>query len=447
MIEAGREYSAEVMDIALPSGHGVARLGNLVVFIPGAVPGDKVRVRIGKLRNRFAYGEIVRIEEESPHRQQPRCPHFGRCGGCDLQALPYDLQLRIKEHHLSQVLTRIAGKDLEGVAQSPIVPSVEEFFYRSKVEFSFSQAGGKAAVGLSERLSPLRPSAGRIVPVEGCALFSPAAAEALPLVREMIDESDLKAYDPLTGKGTLKRLVLREAKGTGEIMMHLVAGPDVSRHLDRMKKKLLNALPQLKSLYATSGGGTRLLWGAPAIEEKISGLSLRVYPLSFFQPNPRTAAELYARILRTAGIRGTESVLGLYCGVGPIELFLARHVKEVTGIDSSEVNIACARENSMLNRSENCLFIRERAERAARHCSKDIDLIVIDPPRSGISSDAHLAIRGIRPEKIVYISCDPSTLARDLRSLSQAYRPREIIPFDFFPHTAHLEVLTLLERR
>src|SRR5208337_4585821 len=174
--------------------------------------------------------------------------------------LPYDLQLRIKENHLSQVLARIGGEDLEGVAQSPIVRSVEEFFYRSKVEFSFSTAGEKTAVGLSERLSPLRPSTGRVVPVEGCALFSPAAAEALPLVREMIDESDLKAYDPFTGKGTLKRLVLREAKGTGEIMMHLMGGPDVSRHLDRMKKKLLRALPQLKSLYTTSGGSTRLLW-------------------------------------------------------------------------------------------------------------------------------------------------------------------------------------------
>ena len=319
MIEIGREYSAEVVDIALPSGHGVARLEELVVFIPDAVPGDTVRVRIGRLQKRFAYGEIVRIEEESSHRQQPRCPHFGQCGGCDLQALPYDMQLRIKEHHLSQVLTRIGGKDLEGAAPSPIVPSVDEFFYRSKVEFSFSPAGGKAAVGLSERLSPLRPFTGRTVPVESCALFSPAAAEALALVREMIEGSHLEAYDPFTGKGTLKRLVLREAKGTGEIMMHLMGGPDVGRHLDRVKNGLIGALPQLKSLYATSGSSTRLLWGVPAIEEKIAGLTLRVYPLSFFQPNPRTAAELYARILPVAGIRGTERVLGLYCGVGPIE--------------------------------------------------------------------------------------------------------------------------------
>ena len=229
MIEAGREYSAEIRDIALPSGHGVTRLGDLVVFVPGAVPGDRVRLRIVRLNKRFAYGELVMIEEESRLRERPRCPHVGRCGGCDLQALSYEAQLKIKENHLVQVLRRVGGQDLEGVAVASIVPSVDTFFYRGKVEFSFGEADGRVALGLSERPSPLRPSKGRVVPVEGCFLFSPAVAQVLPVVHEWLRKTGLTAYNPLTGKGTLKRLVLREAKGTGEIMCHLIAASHISR--------------------------------------------------------------------------------------------------------------------------------------------------------------------------------------------------------------------------
>ena len=275
MIEAGREYSAEISDIALPSGHGVTRLGELVVFVPGAVPGDRVRLRVVKLDRRFAYGELVTIEEESPVRQQPRCPLFGRCGGCDLQALSYEAQLEVKENHLVQVLRRVGGQDLEGVAAEHIVPSVDTFFYRGKVEFSFGEADGRVTIGLSERQSPLRPSKGRIVPVQGCALFSPAAAQVLPLVREYFQKADLPAYNPLTGKGTLKRLVLREAKGTGELMCHLVAASDISRHLGDLAEKLQKGVAQLKSFYVT-GGATGLLWGKPAIDELLAGCTFLI---------------------------------------------------------------------------------------------------------------------------------------------------------------------------
>ena len=158
MIEAGREYSAEISDIALPSSHGVTRLDDMVIFVPGAVPGDRVRLRVVRLDRRFAYGELVMIEEESRLRERPRCPLFGRCGGCDLQALSYEAQLKVKQNHLVQVLRRVGGQDLEGVEVASIVPSVDTFFYRGKVEFSFGEADGRAILGLSERPSPLCPS-------------------------------------------------------------------------------------------------------------------------------------------------------------------------------------------------------------------------------------------------------------------------------------------------
>ncbi len=446
VIDAGREYSAEISDIALPSSHGVTRLEEMVVFVPGTVPGDRVRLRIVKLHKRFAYGEVLVIEEESRLRELPRCPHFGRCGGCDLQALSYEAQLKVKENHLVQVLKRVGGQDLEGVAVASIVPSVDTFFYRGKVEFSFGAAEGRVTIGLSERPSPLRPSSGRVVPVEGCFLFSPAAGEVLPLVRECLRGSDVTAYNPFTGKGMLKRLVLREAKGTGELMCHLIGASDLSRLLGDLTSRLQRAVPQLRSFYATDVA-TRLLWGKPAIDELLAGFTFRIYPLSFFQPNPKTAGKLYERLTAVAGLTGGERVAGLYCGAGTIELFLSRHVKEVTGIDSGKENIAAAQENAGLNKLRNCLFLRDRAERAARRFKAGkIDLLVIDPPRKGLSREAIAAVREIGASMLAYISCNPSTLARDLLSLKDVYRAGQVIPFDFFPHTSHFEVLTLLHR-
>ena len=447
MIEEGREYSAEISDIALPSGLGVARLNDLVVFVPGAVPGDRVRLRVVRLDKRFAYGELVAIEEESPMRERARCPHFGRCGGCDLQALSYGAQLKVKENHLAQVLRRVGGQDLEGVAVEGIVPSEDTFFYRGKVEFSFGESEGRTTLGLSERASPLRPAKGRIVPVDECSLFSPVAAQVLPLVREALRGTDLTAYNPSTGKGTLRRLVLREAKGTGEIMCHLIAASDVSRQLADLVSRLPKAVAQLRSFYLT-GAATRLLWGKPAIDELLAGCAFRIYPLSFFQPNPKTAGSLYARLIAVAGLTGKERVVGLYCGSGTMELILARHAKEVTGIDSSKESIMAARENGVLNRSRDCVFLRDKAETAARRFrGKRVDLLVVDPPRKGLSGEAVAAVRELGAERVAYISCNPSTLARDLLSLKDVYNARQVIPFDFFPHTCHFEVLTLLERK
>lgn len=436
-----------ITDVALPSGYGVARLGDLVVFVPGAVTGDRVRARIAKFDKRFGYGELVWIEEPSSYREVARCARFAECGGCDIQTLTYEKQLEIKQNHLTQVLRRIGGIDPAEIPVSNIVPSVDRFFYRSKIEFSFGQAGGEVLVGLSERTSALRPSAGRIVPVDDCALFSPVAGKILPLVRDFVRESGLKAYDPVTGKGTLRRLVLREAKQTGEVMINIIAESDIADRLGGLARSLAESVPEVRSFYATSSNRARLVSGRSYIDEILSGLTLRVYPLSFFQPNPRTAERLCERIIPVSRIRGDETVLGLYSGAGSIELFLSRHVKEVRGVDWSRESISCAKENAAINRSQNCLFIRDRVEGAVHHHrAKGIDLVVIDPPRSGMSKEAISAIRQLKAARVVYISCNPSTLARDLKGLRRDYAPKEIIPFDFFPHTGHFEVLTLLER-
>jgi 23S rRNA (uracil1939-C5)-methyltransferase len=455
MTQVGETHRLSITDVALPAAFGVGRIGELVTFVPGGVPGDTVRVRVAKVEKRLAYAEILEIEETSPFRERARCPHFGECEGSDLQVLAYEKQLEVKENHLRQVLRRLGGPALAQAVVSPIVPSVDRFFYRSKIEFSFGMTGTETVVGMTERLSPLRPFTGRVLAVDDCCLFSPVAGKILRVVREFVRESGLRAFDRhagtgkrLTSTGELKRLVLREAKQTGHVLVNVITEPDLTGRLINPAKALTEAVPEVKSVYATAAGRPRLLTGNAYVEERLDDLVLRVYPLSFFQPNPRTAEELCKRIISAAHVRGDERVLGLYCGAGAIELFLARRVKEVTGVDSSAESISCARENAAANGVRNVVFVRDRAERAAdRYEGGAIDLVVIDPPRAGLSPEALSAVKKVNAGRLVYVSCNPSTLARDLRALKDEYTPTEITPFDFFPQTAHFEVLAILERR
>jgi len=448
MIGIGDFHSITITDMALPAALGVGRIGDFVVFVPGAVPGDRVRVRIVKLERRFGYGEIGEIEEASADRRQARCPHFGECEGSDLQVLAYQKQLEIKENHLRQIAKRLGGPDLEQVPVLPMVPSVDEFFYRSKIEFSFGHTDAGTMLGMTERISPLHPFTGRIVAVDDCCLFSPTTARILRPVRKFVGSAGLSAFDEKTGKGALKRLVLREAKQTGEVLVNLIGAIDLRDRLKPMAEALVQAVPEVRSIYATRGDRYELVSGRPFIEEGLAGLVLRVYPLSFFQPNPKTAEVLYSRIVSAAGFRGDETMLGLYCGAGAIELFLSRYVRKVIGIDSGDHNISCARENANINGVRNVVFVRGKVERSVgEYRTKGINVVLIDPPRSGMSRGALWAIREVRPPKLVYVSCNPSTLVRDLSALKDEYVPKEMIPFDFFPQTAHFEVLTILERR
>lgn len=447
MIEVGSEYSLTIIDIALPSGFGVGRLGEMVVFVPGGLPGDLVRTRIVRLEKRLAYGEVRLIEEASPFRRDTQCPHIGECGGCELHRLAYEKQIKIKENHLRQVLKRIGGPEVGQAPVSPMVPSVDITHYRSKIELTFGESGDGVTVGMVERLTPLRPFTGRVIPVDDCLLFSPVAARIVPVIRDFAKESGLKAHDPTTGKGTLRRLVIREGKGTGEVMVNIITEADISGRAGPLLKVLPEATAGLRSLYGGSARSPRLLWGRPYIEETLEDLRVRVYPFSFFQPNPKTAEALYRRMKSAAQIRNDERLLGLYCGAGAIELFLARHVKEARGIDSSADSIACARENAALCGLANVRFTRDRVEAAlGRKERGKTDIIVMDPPRSGLSKEALAAVLRAGAKKVVYVSCNPSTLARDLKGLKTLYEVREIIPYDFFPQTTHFEVLAVLER-
>jgi len=449
--------SVEITDIAFPNNYGVAKKDGRVIFVPGGVVGDVVRITIVKEKKGYAYGAIGAVERPSPFRTDPACPHFGACGGCTLQDLAYEKQLELKANYLRQTLRRIGAIDIDRIEATPVVASPKKYFYRNKVELAFGEKDGKVALGMRERVSPFQKYGAAVVPVAACPVFSSVIGGLVPVVEEFAGREGLVPYNAATGKGTLRHLIVRESKTTGEAMITLETAQRPAKGLSRLFEALNKAAPGVKSLYLSINNRRgdaiyynqlQLAAGQSYITENIAPMTLRIYPQSFFQPNTEAAGVLYGRIAEVASLSGDERILGLYCGMGPIELYLSRCAKTVTGIDSLSGNIVNAMENCRINNIGNCFFYAGTVEKVLREISPSkADLVVIDPPRSGISNDGMDLIVRLKPPRIAYVSCNPSTLARDLKVfLGHGLSVSSITPFDFFPHTSHLETLVLLKR-
>jgi len=452
------EALTDITDIAFPNDWGVGTLeSGVVVFVPRAVPGDRVRVRIVRAKKKLRFGRIIRIEEQSPFRTEAPCPHFEVCGGCAFQNLAYPKQLELKEHYLRATLRKIGRIETEKVRIDPIAPSPALFGYRNKMEFAFGGPGEAPNLGLRQRATPFRRYERRTVPLRECLIFSPAAEKIFPVVLDWARTAGLFVFDPMTGKGFLRNLVLREGKATGEVLAILVTrsggAPDVAGLAAALKAKA----PEVRSLWwaetdrvsdVVDFSRLRLVDGEQSIQDRVADLSLRISPESFFQPNPGAATLAYRMIIEEAERLGRRRALGLYCGPGSIEILLSRAMDEVVGIDSEAANIEMARQNAMANGAGNARFIEGRIEDVLKGDSPGrFDILVLDPPRAGISSPGLKLVLSLDVPHIIYLSCNPAALARDLALFGdKGYRPIRIAPIDFFPHTPHLETLAVLAR-
>jgi len=447
----------EIVDIALPNNWGVAKKGNFVLFIPDVVIGDRVKIEVLKESKNFSSGEVIKIEKPSPFRIEPKCPHFGKCGGCIFQNLIYEKQIELKENYLFQTLKKIGEIDIEKIKKWHIIPSPEIYFYRNKMEYAFGNKNEKVILGLRERVSPFKKYRKQVVEIEKCFIFSPVVEKIFPLFLEFANKNGFVAYDPFTKKGFLRHLVLKESKSTKELMVILVTRSGEIKDFTELTEKLIEKIPQIKSFYwvinnqisdVVNFEKKNLIYGKPYIEEKIGCFKFKIHPQVFFQPNTKMAEILYNKIVEIAQIKGDEKVLGLYCGIGPIEIFLSKYTKEVIGIDSNPINIAIGVENCKINNIKNCSFYEGEVEKLLNRISfGNIDIIVVDPPRNGISKKALKYILKLNPKKFIYVSCNPSAFARDLKIFQENnYRIKEIFSFDFFPHTGHFETLGLCEK-
>ena len=429
-------------------GNGVARLNGFVVFVRRGLPGDTVRARVTKVKRSHAEAIAVEVLEPGADRVEAPCVHYPACGGCRFQDLAYERQLEAKAGQVADALARIGGfADLE---LEPAVPAESIFHYRNKLEYSFTETPDGVGLGLHR--------AGRwdeVLDIEKCWLTTDVGNAIRNAVRDWARAEGLTVYDQAIHEGYLRHLVVREGRNTGQALVVLVTAPGRLDGEERLVETL-QRFPEARSIYhavndrpaeVTNVPGM-LLWGEDAIEEEILGLRFRVRPNAFLQTNTAMAEVLYALALEYAGLTGEETVFDLYCGTGTIALSMAREALTVWGVEVSEESVACAIENAELNGITNTAFfagevadsIEELHERAGKP-----DVVVVDPPRAGLSAKALRRIARLEPARIVYVSCNPTTLAGNAKELvgEHVYRLERARPVDMFPHTPHVETVAL----
>jgi 23S rRNA (uracil1939-C5)-methyltransferase len=444
-VQRNQELELDVDSLAY-GGRGVARHGELVVFVSRSLPGDRVRARVTKVKRRYAEAKAVEVLQKGPGRVEPRCPHFGVCGGCAWQDLDYEEQLRHKTAQVDDALRRLGH--LDGYTLEPTVPAVELYGYRNKLEYSWSNGPDGPSLGFHV--------AGRwdtLLAVDVCHI----ASEPGNCVRRAFERwARDSALTVRTGEGFLRHLVVREGRRTGQLLAQLVTAPGDVPAVERLRElvppETVGAVRSVNDGVAevTAGLPTETLFGAAEFEEEILGVRLRLTAGAFMQTNTEMCDRLYQTALEFADLRGDETVWDLYCGAGAIALVAARAAGRVVGVELSEESVARARENAALNAIANVEFVAGDVAREARPLRDRLgppDVVVVDPPRAGLTPKAVRRVVELAPERIVYVSCNPTTLAPNARQLVDAgYRLERVRPVDMFPHTAHIECVARFTR-
>ncbi|HUM18599.1 MAG TPA: 23S rRNA (uracil(1939)-C(5))-methyltransferase RlmD [Candidatus Nitrosotalea sp.] len=448
----GEILSLTIDDLAF-GGEGVGRADGYVVFVPGGLPGDRLRVRLVQVRSRFGRGVIESVEAASSQRVAAPCPYFGRCGGCRLQHVAYEAQLAFKAKQVADALQRLGG--LRDVALRPIIGADETFGYRNKMEFTVARGRHESlVVGLHEA-----DRYDSVLDIERCLLQSDRMNALLTEARAFFTERGLTVYEQETGEGLLRFLMLREGKQTGELMTNVVTSAPAVSELAPLAERLSARVPGTTSVVmnvnpkkasVAVGVEEHLLGGRDHIREGMGGLTFQVSANSFFQTNTRQAERLFDLVIESTGLTGTETVFDLYSGTGAISLLLARRSRWVYGVEVVQAAVDDAGVNAAANAITNCTFLCGEVRFVLPSLiAKGVtaEVVVADPPRAGFHPKALHALITLGARRLVYVSCNPTTLARDLGELVRGgYRLEWVQPVDMFPHTPHIEAVARLER-
>lgn len=447
MLKAGEEFEITIDRLAY-GGRGVGRHNGLVVFAAGGAPGEVVRARATRVRRRFAEAEVVEVLSPSSDRVEPRCPHFGVCGGCAWQHVAYRAQAAAKESIVCESLTHLGGIDAAVIR--PIVEAPSPWFYRNKMEFSFHPDG---VLGLHRR-----GDWNRIVAVERCFLQSEESVALVRAIRGLVGQVGALPYDPCGHTGDLRSLVIRLGKRTGDLLVGFVTGPRPLLQSGEFVRAVRAAAPSTTGVVrgVLSGdsdsaplSAVEPLEGRPFLEEELAGLRFRVGLDTFFQTNTDQADSMIGYVLEQAGCGASAFTVDLYCGVGTFALALARAGGRVVGVELSQASIAAARANAALNAIDGADFVAGDARVVLPQLVAERgrpDVLVLDPPRAGAGGKVMRKIGRSGARRVVYVSCNPTTLAPDLRELiAFGYRLLEVQPFDMFPQTHHVEAVAVLK--
>ena len=430
-------------------GQGVGRIGGFAVFVDGALEGEKVEADIMKVSGNYAAGKLARVIEPSPCRISPFCNVYGRCGGCGLQHMEYGVQLKFKENVVREAIKRIGG--LGSVAVHPAIGMREPFKYRNKAQYPLKRVNGRIVAGFYAKRSH------EVVECGECGIQDGLSGKIVSLAKDFIERKHISVYDEKTGKGLVRHIMTRVGFRSGEAMAVIVINGEDMPGKEELVHVLTKEIPEVNSIFLNIntrntnvilGDKNIRIYGSGTIADYIGTYEFRISPASFFQVNPVQTGILYEKALEYASLSGNETVLDLYCGIGTIAIFMAGNAKKVIGIEEVGEAVRDAAGNAKLNGVSNVEFVAGKVEDVLPEMARAgvrADAAVIDPPRRGCGEAALKAVAAIGPDRIVYVSCNPATLARDVgRFAALGYEVAEVQPVDMFPWTAHVECVVLM---
>ncbi len=450
-VHVGQVIECEITGFGT-GGTGVAKFDGFAVFIGGAIPGEQVKVQISKVKKTFAEADLLEVIKPHTERIEAICPHFGECGGCQLQHISYPEELRLKRQQVMEQLSRIGS--LGDVPVHPVLGMKDPWRYRNKVQVPFDSVNGKVVAGFYQL------GTHHVVDLESCFIQNDVQTKLTQTIKQLASELSIPIYDESTHTGVLRHVLLRQGIHTDQVMVVLVTNGQKLPHKAKLIEALRATFPSITSIQQNInnartnvilGRENKLLWGDSVIYDTIHEIRFAISPHSFFQVNPIQTEVLYRQAKEYAALTGEETVIDAYCGIGTISLYLADQVKAVYGMEMVPAAIEDAKQNAVLNGIKNAHFEVGKAEEVLpkwQQAGMKADVIVVDPPRKGCEQAFLDAAIKIRPKRLVYVSCNPATFARDANYLGEyGYELQEVQPVDMFPQTSHVELVGLFISR
>lgn len=449
-VHKNEEYPATVVDLTY-QGNGVVKIDDFPVFVPNALPGEKITVRITKVTRNFAWGRVMAWQTKSPDRVEVKNKTYIQTGIAPLGHLKYPAQLKFKQHQIKELLEKA---HLDEIKVLPTMGMAKPYHYRNKAQVPVKMVRGRLETGFYKRGSHT------LVPIEDFYIQDPKIDQAIVVVRDLLRKYHLTPYDERTGKGVIRTVMVRRGYYSHEVMVVLVTNTHRLPMKDQLVDGIAAGVPEVKSIVQNIndkktnrllGDKDRTLWGAPEIHDQLLGIDFAISPLSFYQVNPQQTERLYQTAIENAGLDGSQTVIDAYCGIGTISLAAAKHAKKVYGVEVVPAAIEDAKHNAKRNGIKNAEFVVGKAEdQFAKWQAAGLkpDVVIVDPPRKGVAESLIEATGKMSPQKVIYVSCNPATLVRDIqRFADRGYHvAKPIQPVDQFPQTTHVESVTLLER-
>lgn len=448
-ISKNEEYEVEIIDNGY-NGEGIAKIDGFTVFVPNAIKSEVVKILIVKVLSSHAFGKILEIEKKSKFRQEIDCATYKRCGGCDLRHIKYEQTLKMKQNAVQALVNKTLKNKIE---VKETLGMENPFFYRNKAQYP---------VGVNKDRKPIigvfANRTHEVIPIKNCLIQNPKSEAIAKFILEFIKEKNISIYNEKTGRGFFRHIVIKVGIKTNEIMCIFVINGKKFPYEDELVEKLKQNYPEIKTIVKNInmkntnvilGQENINLYGNGYIEDVLGEYKFKISPLSFYQVNPKQAEKLYNLGIEMAKVSKEDTVFDLYCGIGTISLFIAKYAKKVYGVEIVEQAIKDAKQNAKINNIENVQFIAGDTKIVLEDLiyKKGIiaDIVIFDPPRKGLDNNSINNILKIKPKKIVYISCNPATLIRDLALFEKLYEVKTIIPVDMFPFTKHVECVSVLQ--